>query len=341
MPETLLQKPLAALTPQGIWDWKDVYDIQEAAFSFMLPFFGEHLKAQSRSAIGALQEFARLQALGLTETRRSEQAIALQQFSTPLQMAYVASKCGHITPSDIVLEPSAGTGILAQFCAIRGAEVVLNELSDRRRELLKLVFPQASVYPFDAEHIHDHLPEGIHPSVVVMNPPFSASPKIDRRNPKATGNHVRSAFLRLMPGGRMVLISADWFKPESKHFQSAFEGLENQVCVRASVTFAGDAYIKHGTSTPTRLSVIDKIAPEGTPLSFNIGTESMIAQIQGKSEKVRSLELAKVAHLLKHLPSRSKLQPVAAKPKAKTKTAKAKQSKATPQTPQIFRPLLG
>ncbi|MEO0986800.1 MAG: strawberry notch family protein [Cyanobacteria bacterium J06639_14] len=335
---------------QGIWDWKDVYDIQEAAFSFMLPFFGEHLKAQSRSAIGALQEFTRLQALGLTETRRSEQAIALQQFSTPLQMAYVASKCGHITSSDIVLEPSAGTGILAQFCAIRGAEVVLNELSDRRRELLKLVFPQASIYGFDAEHIHDYLPEDIQPSVVVMNPPFSASPKIDRRNPQATGNHVRSAFLRLVPGGRLVLISADWFTPTSNRFQAAFAGLENQVCVRATVGLAGDAYLKHGTSTSSRLTVIDKIEPDGTPLSLDIGTEWMITEIDGKSEKVRSLELAKVAHLLKHLPSRSKLQPVAAKPvvvpvaakatkpKAKTKTAKAKQSKTTPQAPETSGP---
>ena len=347
----LITEAFSGSDAEGLWQWKDVYDIQEAAFSFMLPYFSEQLKAQSRSAIGALQEFARLQSLGLTETRRSEEAISLHQFSTPLQMAYVASKCGHITPSDVVLEPSAGTGILAQFCAIRGADVVLNELSDRRRELLKLVFPQASIYGFDAEHIHDYLPEGIQPSVVVMNPPFSASPKIDRRNPEATGNHVRSAFLRLVPGGRLVLISADWFTPESNRFQAAFAGLEDQVCVRATVGLAGDAYRKHGTSTNTRLTVIDKITPEGTPLSFDIGTESMIAQIQRKSEKVRSLELAKVAHLLKQLPSRSKLQPVAAKPvvvpvaakaakpkATQAKTAKAKQSKTAPQAPETSGP---
>ena len=347
----LIKEAFGGSDAEGFWQWKDVYDIQEAAFSFMLPFFSEHLKAQSRSAIGALQEFARLQSLGLTETRRSEEAISLQQFSTPLQMAYVASKCGHITPSDVVLEPSAGTGILAQFCAIRGAKVVLNELSDRRRELLKLVFPQASIYGFDAEHIHDYLPEGIQSSVVVMNPPFSASPKIDGRNPEATGNHVRSAFLRLVPGGRLVLISADWFTPESNRFQAAFAGLEDQVCVRATVGLAGDAYRKHGTSTRTRLTVIDKIEPDGTPLSLDIATEWMITEIGGKSEKVRSLELAKVAHLLKQLPSRSKLQPVAAKPvvvpvaakaakpkATQAKTAKAKPSKTAPQAPETSGP---
>ncbi|MEL6382679.1 MAG: strawberry notch family protein, partial [Cyanobacteria bacterium J06626_18] len=336
----LLTEALRGSDAEGAWQWKDAYDIQETAFTFMLPFFSEHLKAQSTSAIGALQAFARLQALGLTETRRSEEAIAMQQFSTPLQMAYVASKCGQVMPSDIVLEPSAGTGILAQFCAIRGAEVVVNELSDRRRNLLKLVFPQASIHPFNAEHIHDHLPESIQPSVVVMNPPFSASPKIDRRNPDATGNHARSAFLRLMPGGRLVLISADWFQPDSKFFQAAFAGLEDQVCVRATVIFAGDAYLKHGTSITTRMTVIDKIAPEGTPLSLDIRTEWMIAQIEGKSTKVRSLELAKVAHLLKHLPSRSQLRPAELKPAAVAiaATTPAKQPRSQPpqSNPGLF-----
>jgi len=341
---SLMEEAFGGSDAEGLWAWKDVYDLQESAYVFMLPYFSEHMKTQGISAIRALQEFARLQSLGLTQTRRSEEAIAMQQFSTPLQLAYLTSKCGHITPADIVLEPSAGTGILAQFCAVRGANVVLNELADSRYGLLCNLFPKSAIYQFNAEHIHDHLPESIQPSVVVMNPPFSASPKQDRRNAEATGNHVRSAFLRLVPGGRLVLISGQWFAPDSKFWRTAFNGLEDQVCVRATVTVSGEAYAKHGTTMDTRLTVIDKIAPQGTVLSLDLGTEWAIAQIEGKTARVKSLEMEKVAHLLKHLPARSELQPTQPKvsrtaiaaakpkePKAPKAKAEAKQPQPTPQ----------
>jgi hypothetical protein len=307
--KALMQREFSGSDAAGHWQWKDVYEAQEVALVFMLPYYSDRLK--SLSAIAVLQQLARLESLGLTHTRRSEEAVALQQFSTPLQLAYVASHCARIRPSDLVLEPSAGTGILAQFCVLRGAEVVLNELSDRRRDLLKQLFPQAAIYPFNAEQIHDHLPETIQPSVVIMNPPFSASPKQERRNPQATGKHVRSAFLRLVPGGRLVLITGHWFSPSSSFWRTAFAGIEDQVCVRATVVLAGEAYAKHGTSIATRLTVIDKQPPEGDPISLEMGTEWAILPVNQQPTKVRSLETAKVATLLKSLPPRGELQPVA------------------------------
>ncbi len=44
-----------------------------------------------------------------SETRRSEESQSLQQISTPLELAYVASLAARIVPRDVVLEPSAGT----------------------------------------------------------------------------------------------------------------------------------------------------------------------------------------------------------------------------------------
>jgi len=304
----LMQKEFGGSDAEGKWQWKDAYEAQEVSLVFMLPYYIEHLR--NLPAMTVLQQFARLESLGLTHTRRSEEAIAMQQFSTPLQLAYVASHCARIRAEDLVLEPSAGTGILARFCSLRGAEVVLNELSDRRRQLLKLLFPKSPIYPFNAEQIHDFLPETIRPSVVLMNPPFSASPKQDRRNPQATGKHVRSAFLRLTPGGRMVLITGHWFSPTSSFWQSAFAGLEDQVCVRATVVLSGEVYAKHGTSIETRLTIIDKQAPEGEPVTLDIGTEWIILPVNQQPTKVRSLEIAKVAYLLKSLPPRSEVQPV-------------------------------
>src|SRR5712691_5613901 len=43
------------------------------------------------------------------------------------------------------------------------------------------LFPAVSVTRFDAAHIHDHLDAAIRPSVVLMNPPFSAAAHVDGR----------------------------------------------------------------------------------------------------------------------------------------------------------------
>ena len=47
-----------------------------------------------------------------------------------------------------------------------------------------------------------------------MNPPFSASPQIDRRFAEAAIRHVRSAFARLADGGRLVAITGHNVAPD-------------------------------------------------------------------------------------------------------------------------------
>ena len=46
-------------------------------------------------------------ALEPSHTKRSDEQIHLQQFSTPLPLAYAALQAATIRPSDVVLEPSA------------------------------------------------------------------------------------------------------------------------------------------------------------------------------------------------------------------------------------------
>lgn len=72
-------------------------------------------------------------------------------------------------PGDVVLEPSAGTGLMAILAEIAGGRLVLNELADTRAELLSSLFPAVSTTRFDAAQIDDHLQPAIVPSVVLMN----------------------------------------------------------------------------------------------------------------------------------------------------------------------------
>jgi hypothetical protein len=289
---------------EGKWSWKDVYEAQEVAFVLLCT---EQSKTFLQGSIhDVLKQIARVESLGLTHTKRSEESVELQQFSTPPQLAYLAVKCAYIQATDLVLEPSAGTGILARLAQIQGATVVLNELSKHRTAILRKLFPEQAVFSFNAEQIHDYLPHGIHPTVVVMNPPFSASPHIDRRNPLALAKHVRSAFMRLAPGGRLVLISVHWFCPGTKEWTEAFRGLTT-VSVSLTAWVDGNVYAKHGTSIDTRLTVIDKVVPpEGSkPTEFNL----RLSATQGKAKQRSTFFVYEVERLLATLPTRVVQEP--------------------------------
>ena len=83
---------------------------------------------------------AKVASLLPTHTRRSEESQALQQFSTPIPLGLAASVAAAITPADRVLEPSAGTGLLAILAEIAGGALVLNELAETRAGLLATSF---------------------------------------------------------------------------------------------------------------------------------------------------------------------------------------------------------
>jgi YspA, cpYpsA-related SLOG family len=92
-----------------------------------------------------LPMLAKVAGLLPTHTRRSEESQALQQFSTPIVLGLAASVAAAITPADLVLEPSAGTGLLAILAELSGGTLILNELAETRAGLLRHLFPDIVV----------------------------------------------------------------------------------------------------------------------------------------------------------------------------------------------------
>ncbi|WP_454885420.1 strawberry notch-like NTP hydrolase domain-containing protein [Sphingomonas oryzagri] len=242
---------------EGLWDWKTAYDACEAAEILFLRRYGAAIV--SRTAPSALTMIERIAALLPTHTRRSEPAQALQQFSTPPGLAFVAALAASAHRGDCVLEPSAGTGMLAVHAVLAGSELALNELADVRAELLGRLFPEIAVSRHDAASIDDRLPEAIRPTVVLMNPPFSAVAHVDQRMKDAALRHIASALARLEPGGRLVAITGANCSPDIPAWRDAFIALQETGRIVFTAAIAGNAYAKHGTSIETRLTVIDKL----------------------------------------------------------------------------------
>jgi predicted RNA methylase len=234
----------------GVWEWRMAYDLMQAA-AIQVLLLGD----------GAACDIATAKLLAsrlLTETRRSEQQIRLQQFSTPLPFAALAVRAAAVRKGETVLEPSAGTGALAAFAARAGATLLLNEIDPFRQRLLRAVFG-GEVTSHDGEHIDDLLQMPVLPDIVVMNPPFASS--VDRsRDKHIAAKHLIAAAERLAHGGRLVAIMPPGFTPErdAAHWSRAC-GL---LTPRLALTIPGQVYRKLGTSVETQLMVFDKV-PEG------------------------------------------------------------------------------
>jgi predicted RNA methylase len=252
---------------EGAWDWKTAYDACEAAQILFLRKFGPAMRKRAASRCVFLAMLEKLAALAPSHTRRSEESQALQQFSTPIELGFVASVAAAITSDDLVLEPSAGTGLLAIHAELAGAQLHLNELADRRACLLAQLFGGIAVTRHDAAHIHDHLEADVHPTVALMNPPFSVAAHVDGRVADAALRHIASALARLADGGRLVAITGANLSPDNPTWRDSFVGLQERVRLVFSAAIDGQVYARHGTTTETRLTVIDRV-PADDSTSF-------------------------------------------------------------------------
>ena len=129
-----MTEAFGASDAEGAWVWKDAYEAAEAACVLFLQRYGRGMRRTcGAGAAGPRRMLAMLEAVAALEpshTRRSEEQVRLQQFSTPLPLAYAALQAAAIRPGDIVLEPSAGTGMLAVM-----AECALGDRASRARSI--------------------------------------------------------------------------------------------------------------------------------------------------------------------------------------------------------------
>nr|WP_200938092.1 strawberry notch family protein [Sphingopyxis sp. Root1497] len=264
---TAMISAFGASDAEGGWDWKAAYDACEGAQILLLRAYGRALMTRAGATRHCLATWERIARRIPTHTRRSETGQSLQQFSTPLPLAYVAAHAASIVAGDLVLEPSAGTGMLAIHAELAGASLALNELDAGRAEFLGLLFPGIGVTRHDAASLDDRLDQAVQPDIILMNPPFSAIAGVDRPMRDTALRHIASALARLRDGGRLVAIVGANCSPEAPAWRESFVRLQQQGTLRFSAAIAGKLFAKHGTTTATRLLVFDKL-PAADPATI-------------------------------------------------------------------------
>ena len=256
---TAMETAFGASDTTGAWDWKIAYEAVEVAQLLFMRRYGPAIHGRTADPFERLKLVERIARLAPTQTRRSEEMQAYQQFSTPLGLAWVAGFAASFLPGELVLEPSAGTGLLAVQAELAGCRLAVNEFADMRAALLGSLFASSAVSMHDAAQIHDRLDAAVVPSCIIMNPPFSAALNVEARVAGAAYRHLSSALARLADGGRLVAITGAYCAPDHKAWRDGFVRMQDNARVVFSAVIAGRVFAPHGTSVETRLTVIDKV----------------------------------------------------------------------------------
>lgn len=286
----LADKAYGGTMADGTYTVKDAYDAMELAVNKTLLSVAKDFNGDVKTAVRAVNKLQSILDKLPTQTKRTEEQTSFQQFSTPPNIAFLAAWAANINDSDVVLEPSAGIGGLAVFPKAWGADVVVNELSERRLAFLKnMGFDR--VFNENAEQINNVLPDDVKPSIVIMNPPFSSTAGRTATNKTSNAiRHVEQALQRLEDGGRLVAILGRGMANDTASFKSWWDSLRQEYDVRANISIDGSNYKKYGTSFDVQLAIIDKTGPQkGETLT---GTYKNLTEIPAVLEGIRNDRIA-------------------------------------------------
>lgn len=194
-----------------------------------------------------------------TIAARSSNRIKMQQYSTPLPMAWNAVRFAMTGKKDgKVLEPTAGNGMLV--FAIPAGQVHANELDGTRLANLReqgfaQVTQQDATEPFEGGKQYD---------TVVANPPFGKREAVDYDGKLISGLDPQitlNALASMKDDGRAAIIIGGNMEYASngglKSMKPFFTYLYDHYNVKGVVDMDGSLYAKQGTTYPTRMILID------------------------------------------------------------------------------------
>lgn len=232
---------------QGAWTWREAYDACEAALVLQVRRLAVQVARLEDAPAEICSLLAGLDALCPAQTRRSPEQVALDQFSTPPHLAALVVLAAQVRPGDLVLEPSAGTGLMASVAEACGGTLVLNELSSHRAGLLDGLFPAAARSRHDAIELKDRLGSAGRFDIVLVNPPFSR-----------LEDHLRAALEVLADGGRLAaIVPRRWLEDETRLGRLAAYGR-----VVGRIALPDRAFAGQGASVETGLLVLDRTGAE-------------------------------------------------------------------------------
>lgn len=194
-----------------------------------------------------------------TIAARSSNRIKMQQYSTPLPMAWIANRFAMANKADgKVLEPTAGNGMLVFTVPVE--QVRANELDETRLDNLREqgfaeVTQQDATEPFEG---------GMQYDAVIANPPFGKREAVEydgKMIPGLDPQITLNALASMKDDGRAAIIIGGNMEyainGAIKSMKPFFTYLYDHYNVKGVIDMSGGLYAKQGTTFPTRMILID------------------------------------------------------------------------------------
>lgn len=167
-----------------------------------------------------------------------DKKVDFQSFYTPVDLAAQVVQLANVK-DQVVLEPSAGEGALADQCKVMGAARVdcleidkeaIKKLENKGHSVFEIDFLSFFSRPYDR---------------IVLNPPFTKNQDV---------KHVSHAYVLLRPGGRLVAIMAA--NITRKCFVELIEDKDYQI-----IDVEDGAFKSAGTLVKTIILILNKPIP--------------------------------------------------------------------------------
>ena len=219
----------------------------------------EVVSSKGRDSRASYDLICKLYEMQPTIAARSSNRIKMQQYSTPLPMAWIANRFAMANKADgKVLEPTAGNGMLVFTVPVE--QVRANELDETRLDNLREqgfaeVTQQDATEPFAG---------GMQYDVVIANPPFGKREAVEydgKMIPGLDPQITLNALTSMKDDGRAAIIIGGNMEYASngaiKSMKPFFTYLYDHYNVKGVIDMSGGLYAKQGTTFPTRMILID------------------------------------------------------------------------------------
>ena len=219
----------------------------------------EVIERKGRNSRASYDLICKLYEMQPTIAARSSNRIKMQQYSTPLPMAWIANRFAMANKANgSVLEPTAGNGMLVFTVPVE--QVHANELDETRLDNLReqgfaQVTQQDATEPFDGDVRYD---------VVIANPPFGKRDAVEydgKMIPGLDPQITLNALSSMKDDGRAAIIIGGNMEYANngaiKSMKPFFTYLYDHYNVKGVIDMSGGLYAKQGTTFPTRMILID------------------------------------------------------------------------------------
>jgi hypothetical protein len=280
-------------------------DLQESV-ELALIEIGRSISQKNETADQRLADIIALYNRQPALNQRDSDKVALQQYSTPLPISFIAGHWLNLKGVDKVFEPTAGNGMMV--VNIAADKIIANEIDPMRVTHLR----EQGIYTTERDATQDFNEPNKYDGVI-MNPPFGRMEAVKFGEYQIEGLDeiiTANALLTMKETGRAAIIIGGHMEYDDKgrikgSERRFFNYIYRNYSVSDVVNIDGSLYSKQGTRFPIRMILINGIS-DGSVAAAPLGNEKSKQVVTSFEELFKRINAAHEGSIQSGVDSKAK-----------------------------------